>query len=165
MPLKKNIDDVSREEDFRDLDDRNIDEGWPYADEPGASSGPVDNAAYGEAGANAATDRNPGFLLDDAGADGLEEPQKDSLRPGTMGLEDSDDLEERITDAVDALGIIDMDLIDVHVDRANVTIEGEVDDAPTAHKIIRHIQSVKGVGKVTNHLRLAGVDSHIPDED
>ena len=164
MPTKKDIDDVSREEDFREYDDRNIDDGWPYADKPGAASGPVDNAAYGDSAASG-KEGNPGFLLDDAGADGLQEPLKDSLRPGTMGLEESDDLEERITDAIDALGVIDMDLIDVHVDRGNVTIEGEVDDAPTAHKIIRHIQSVNGVGKVTNHLRLAGVDSHIPNDD
>ncbi|SFB37245.1 BON domain-containing protein [Rhizobium sp. NFR07] len=165
MPLKKGIDDVSREEDFRDFDDRNIDEGWPYADQPGAASGPVDNAAYGNSGANTEKDRNPGFLLDDAGADGLEEPLKDSLRPGTMGLEDSDDLEERITDTIDGLGIIDMDLIDVHVDRGIVTVEGEVDDAPTAHQILRQVQAVKGVRKVVNHLRLVGVDGSIPDDD
>lgn len=165
MPLKKSIDDTSREEDFRDFDDRNIDEGWPYADQPGAGSGPVDNAAYGTSGANAEKDRNPGFMIDGAGADGLEEPLKDSLRPGTAGLEDADELEERITDAIDALGVIDMDLIDVHVDRGIVTIEGEVDDAPTAHQIIRHIQAVKGVRKIANHLRLVGVDSRIPDED
>lgn len=165
MPLKKDIDDTSREEDFRDFDDRNIDDGWPYADQPGAASGPVDNAAYGNSGGKTQTDRNPGFLLDQAGFDGLEEPQRDSLRPGTMGLENSDDLEEKITDAIDAIGIIDMDLIDIHVERMTVIVEGEVDDAATARKILRVAGETAGVARVINHLRLAGVDSRIPDED
>lgn len=165
MPLKKNIDDTSREEDFRDYDDRNIDDGWPYADKPGAGSGPVDNAAYGTSNSNTETDRNPGFLLDEAGFDGLEEPQRDSLRPGTVGLENSDDLEEKISDRIDALGIIDMDLIDIHVDRMTATVEGEVDDATTARRILRTVQETPGIERVVNHLRLAGVDSRIPDED
>ncbi len=165
MSPKRDINDTSREEDFRDFDDRNIDDGWPYADKPGQAAGPVDNAAYGNASPNTETSRNPGFLIDEAGFDGLEEPQRDSLRPGTEGLENWDDLEERITDAIDALGIVDMDLIDIHVDRNHITIEGQVDDAATSHRIIRATQSVSGVGRIINHLRLAGVDSRIPDED
>ncbi len=165
MSPKKDIDDISREEDFRDYDDRNIDDGWPYADKPGEASGPVDNAEYGNSNPNTETDRNPGFLVDEAGFDGLEPPQRDSLRPGTVGLEDSDDLEERITDAIDGLGIVDMDLIDIHVERNNVTIEGQVDDATTSHRIVSATQTVTGVGRITNHLRLAGVDSRIPDSD
>lgn len=165
MSPKRDIDDISREEDFRDYDDRNIDDGWPYADKPGAASGPLDNAAYGKSAPNTEKDRNPGFLVDEAGFDGLEEPQRDSLRPGTAGLEDWDDLEERITDAIDVLGIVDMDLIDIHVDRNTVTIEGQVDDAATSHRIIRATQNVAGVGRIFNHLRLAGVDSRIPDDN
>jgi len=165
MPIKKDIDDISREEDFRDYDDRNIDDGWPYADQPGAASGPVDNAAYGNSVNKNEGSRNPGFLLDEAGADGLEEPLRDSLRPGTKGLEESDDLEERVTDAIEALGIIDMDLLDVHVDRGIVTIEGEVDEATTARRIGQSIQGLAGVRKVVNHLRTIGVDSRIPDDD
>lgn len=165
MPLKKDIDDVSREEDFRDYDDRNIDDGWPYADKPGAGSGPVDNAAYGNDNPNTETKRNPGFTVDDAGFDGLEEPLKDSIRPGTLGLEDADDLEERLTDAIEALGIVAMDLLDVHVNGGTVTIEGEIDDADTSHRIVRAVQATSGVGRVVNHLRLAGVDSRIPDEE
>jgi hypothetical protein len=165
MPLKKNIDDTSREEDFRDFDDRNIDDGWPYADQPGAGSGPVDNAAYGNSDPKTETDRNPGFTLDEAGFDGSEPPQRDSLRPGTLGLENDDDLEERITDTIETLGVIDMDLIDIHVERGTATIEGEVDDAATARQILRAAQQTTGVRRVINRLRLAGVDSLIPDED
>ncbi len=165
MSPKRDIDNVSREEDFRDYDDRNIDDGWPYADKPGQAAGPIDNSAYGNESPDTETSRNPGFLVDEAGFDGLEEPQRDSLRPGTMGLENWDDLEERITDAIDTLGIVDMDLIDIHVDRNSVTIEGQVDDAATSGRIIRATQNVAGVGKIVNQLRLAGVDSRIPDDD
>jgi FtsZ-binding cell division protein ZapB len=111
------------------------------------------------------TDRNPGFTLDEAGFDGSEPPQRDSLRPGTLGLENDDDLEERITDTIETLGVIDMDLIDIHVERGTATIEGEVDDAATARQILRAAQQTTGVRRVINRLRLAGVDSLIPDED
>jgi osmotically-inducible protein OsmY len=96
---------------------------------------------------------------------GLVEGVRVSLGGGTTGLENWDDLEERVTDAIDALGIVDMDLIDIHVDRNNVTIEGQVDDAATSHDIIGATRNVAGVGRIINHLRLAGVDSRIPDED
>jgi osmotically-inducible protein OsmY len=58
-----------------------------------------------------------------------------------------------------------MDSIDVHVDGGNVTIEGVVDEADTARAIGRRIQGMAGVRKVTNNLRLAGVDTRIPDDD
>ena len=165
MTAKRGVDDISREEDFRDYDTRNIDQGWPYADQPGATSDPVENAAYGDPEANLDRERNGGFMIDEAEADGLEEAQVLSDKPGTVGLEDSDDLEERITDALDELELIEMDSIDVHVDNGNVTIEGVVDEADSARKISRTIQGMAGVRKVTNNLRLAGVDSRIPDDD
>jgi osmotically-inducible protein OsmY len=165
MTAKRSVDDISREEDFRDYDTRNIDQGWPYADQPGATADSVENGAYGDPEANFDRERNGGFLIDEADADGLEERQADSGRPGTFGLEDSDDLEERITDALDELDLVEMDSIDVHVEKGNVTIEGVVDEAESARKIGRHIQAIAGVHKVTNNLRLAGVDSRIPDDD
>ena len=52
MAVKGKIDDISREEEYRDYDTRNIDQGWPYADQAGAGSDPVENAAYGDPKAN-----------------------------------------------------------------------------------------------------------------
>lgn len=164
MP-KKDMDDISREEDFRDYEERNLDDGWPYADKPGAASAPVDNAPYGGSESDTATDQNPGFMVDEAGFDGMEPPQRDSLRPGTIGLEIADDLEERITETIDALGIIDMALIDVRVQGNTTTIEGEVDDAATGRRILAAVQTVAGVRNIRNHLRLSGVDSRIPSDD
>lgn len=165
MPAKRKTNDISREEDFRDYDDRNIDEGWPYEDADGAGARPVDNAAYGQPAANFDNERNEGYRIDTAGSDGLEEPLADGAGPATEGSEDDDDLEERITDAIDNLGLIDMAAIDVHVDDHRVTIEGEVDDARTSGRIVREVRAVPGVRMVVNNLRLGGVDSLIPDED
>ncbi|MGK6316814.1 BON domain-containing protein [Neorhizobium sp. DT-125] len=165
MPAKRKVDDISREEDFRDYDDRNIDEGWPYDDASGAGARPVDNAAYGEPAANFDSERNRGYHVDEADFDGLEERVVDSAFPGTDGLEDSDDLEERVTDAIENLDVVPMDAIDVHVDDGKVTIEGVVDDASASRKIVRQVQDIPGVRLVINHLRLSGVDSRIPDED
>lgn len=163
MPGKKKADDISREEDFRDYDDRNIDDGWPYDDAAGAR--PVDNAAYGDPKANFDAQSNPGYQVDGVESDGSEERLVDSVRPGTKGLEEADDLEERITDAIDELEMIDMASIDVHVEDGTVTLEGAVDDAATSRKIVRRIQRVAGVRELVNNLRLEGVDSHIPDDD
>lgn len=165
MPGKKKADDISREEDFRDYDDRNIDEGWPYDDDSGADGRPIDNAAYGQPAANFDSEQNRGYHVDEAGFDGLEERVADSVHPGTQGLEDADDMEERITDAIENLDLIDMDAIDVHVDGDRVTLEGVVDDATTSRKIVRTVQGVSGVRHVVNNLRLEGVDSRIPDDD
>ena len=41
-------DEFSREEDYRDFEQRDIDGGWPYDDGAGAGAKPVANAAYGE---------------------------------------------------------------------------------------------------------------------
>jgi osmotically-inducible protein OsmY len=165
MPAKKKTDDISREEDFRDYDERNIGEGWPYDDASAAGAKAVDNAAYGETPANFDGERNRGFSVDEADADGQEARLVDSIKPGTKGLEGSDDIEERITDALEELDVVEMELIDVHVDNGRVTVEGVVDDAATARKIVRTIQGVAGVRGVTNNLQLEGVDSHIPDDD
>nr|WP_285229827.1 BON domain-containing protein [Neorhizobium galegae] len=89
----------------------------------------------------------------------------DTIRPGTKGIEEADDLEERVTDAIEELDMIDMASIDVHVEDGTVTLEGAVDDAPTSRKIARRIQRVAGVRELVNNLRLEGVDSHIPDDD
>lgn len=164
MPAKRKVDDISREEDFRDYDDRNIDDGWPYEDTAGAGGRDVGNAPYGEPAANFDRERNQGYHVDQADASGLQERLANSMLPGTEGLENDDDLEERITDAVENLDIVAMEMIDVHAHGGKVTIEGVVDDAVTARKIGRQVQAVAGVRSVVNNLRLAGVDSRIPDD-
>jgi len=165
MPARKKVDDISREEDFRDYDDRNIDEGWPYDDAAGAGSRAVDNTAYGQPSANFDRDRNPGYRVEDAEADGAEQRLSDSILPETIGREILDDLEEQITDRLLDLDIVEVDSIDVHVEGDRVTLEGVVDDRSTSQKLAREVGKIGGVRLVVNNLRLAGVDSRIPDED
>jgi hypothetical protein len=165
MALKRKVDDLSREEDFRDYEARDIDEGWPYDDAAGSGARPVDNMAYGQPAANFDEERNRGYQVDEAGFDGLQERLADNIRPGTKGLEEADDLEERVTEAIDALDIAEMEAIDVHVSQGKVTIEGAVDDHSTSRRIAAAVEKVPGVRLVVNNLRLAGVDARIPDAD
>jgi BON domain len=165
MPVKKNTNGIPREADYRDYDTRNIDDGWPYADQAGAGADAVDNAAYGEPSANFDRERNKGYEVDSADANGLEEAVSDRTTPATQGLEESDDLEERVSEAIEELDIVAMETIDVRADGTTVTIEGEVDDDQTARKIVARVKRVSGVGKVVNALTLLGIDSLIPDDD
>lgn len=165
MPVKKSVNDIPREEDYRDYDTRNIDDGWPYADRAGGAADPVDNAAYGDPDANFDRERNKGFKVDSADESGLEEPVKDRATPATKGVEEIDDLEERVSDAIEQLDIVAMETIDIRADGTTVTIEGEVDDAQTARKIVAHVKRIPGVGRVVNELTLLGIDSLMPDED
>ncbi|MDO1583739.1 BON domain-containing protein [Rhizobium oryzicola] len=165
MSSKKNVNNLSREEDYRDYDTRNIDDGWPYADQAGATAGAVDNAAYGDPSANFDRERNKGFMVDSADETGLEERIKDRATPATQGLEDDDDLEERVTDAIDALDLVPLETIDIRADGTTVTLEGTIDDDDTMRRLIGHVRRMPGVSKVVNNLTLAGVDTHIPDDD
>lgn len=165
MATKHTPTDTTREEDYRDYDTRNIDEGWPYADAAGAAAKPVGNAAYGDPKANFDRERNRGFHVDGVGKDGLEEGSPDSVLPGTDGFVDSDDVEERVTEALDNLGDVPMDSIDIHAEEGIVTIEGRVDDGEQSRRITATARQIKGVRQVINNLTLAGVDTHIPTDD
>ena len=50
-----------RQEEYGDYVERDIDEGWPYSDDPGAFGSDVGNAPYGGPGANFDGPRNPGL--------------------------------------------------------------------------------------------------------
>ncbi|MCB5202067.1 BON domain-containing protein [Neorhizobium sp. T786] len=165
MAVKRKPSSTSREEDYRDYDTRNIDEGWPYADAAGAGAKPVENAAYGDPSANFDRERNRGYHVDGVDADGREDRLQDSVRPATKGLEEADDLEERVSEAIENLDDVTMDAIDLHADQGTVTIEGTVDDAALSRRIAATVEGVAGVRRVVNNLQLAGVDSHIPDDD
>ncbi|MCO5733848.1 BON domain-containing protein [Rhizobium sp. SSA_523] len=165
MATNKPVNDISREEDYRDYDTRNIDDGWPYADQAGAGAGEVENAAYGDPKANFDRERNKGYSVDNADADGLEEAVSDPRKPATVGVEESDDLEERVTNAIEQADIVAMETIDVRADGTTVTLEGEVDDQKTVQAIVATVRRVPGVGKVRNELTLLGIDTLIPDDD
>lgn len=164
MALKKSENDLSREEDFRDYEERDIDEGWPYADKAGATSKPQDNGEYGSSG-GLDSESNGGFRIDGIDADGAENRLRDRGLPETVGRENDDDLEERISDALENLEDLQMEMIDLHVDGTTVVLEGMVDDDGLIRRIVATVQRVSGVGRVVNRITAGGVDSQIPDED
>ncbi|MGE7369407.1 BON domain-containing protein [Neorhizobium sp. NPDC001467] len=164
MALKKGENELSREEDFRDYEERDIEDGWPYADKPGAGAKPAGNAEYGTS-ANFDRERNGGFRIDGIDADGQENRLRDRGLPETVGRENDDDLEERISDALENLEDLQMEMIDLHVEDTTVVLEGMVDDEALIRRIVATVQRVQGVGKVVNRITAGGVDSHIPDDD
>ncbi|MGO4436419.1 BON domain-containing protein [Rhizobium sp. RAF56] len=156
--------ELSREEDYRDYEERDIEEGWPYDDAAGERSAKKANPSYGE-GANFDSQTNKGYRVTDADESGNEERQADGLLPGTSGREEDDDLEERVMDALLQSDDTQPEQIDVRVEGSTVTLEGDVDGAEAAHRLVSLARGVKGVGRIHNNLRVLGADANIPDED
>jgi hypothetical protein len=163
MDTKKKT--LTREEDYRDYEERDIEEGWPYDDDAGAKSKAPDNRPYGGTEANFDEETNKGYTVTDVDESGQQEAQKEPLQPGTRGLEDADDLEERVMDALTDLPGVTPETIDVRAERGVVTLEGEVDDAITSRHLERRTLSVAGVQSVRNNLNIIGVDANIPDDE
>ena len=165
MPKTDDKKTLSREDDYRDYEERNLDDGWPYADASGASDGKPGNGAYGETAANFDRDRNSGFRIDGTNEDGDENRIKDSLEPDTIDRDESDELEARVTENLENIPEVDVDSVEVHADGHTVTLEGSVETIGIARKVELGALSVDGVRRVRNHLRMIGVDAHIPNED
>ena len=150
---------LSRSEDYRDFEERNIDDGWPYADTPGSSSAAPENGAYGETPANFDSGDNPGFRVDGIDRDGNQNRLKDSLRADTIDRDDSDDLEARVTENIENVPEVDIGSIEVHADGHVVTVEGSVETIGIARKVELAASSVDGVRHVRTRLQTTGVDA------
>lgn len=162
MAIKK---EVTREEDYRDYEERDLQDGWPYGDDAGASSRTSDNRPYGQTDANFDQDSSKNFTVTRTDADGQQERQPDSLMSRTRGLEISDDIEERVMDALSEVEGVSTEMIDIRSEGTVVILEGEVDDAATARSLVKVAQRVAGVTGVRNNLTIIGVDANIPDDD
>lgn len=156
--------EFSREDDYRDYDQRNIREGWPYADGAGATATPVENRGYGETGANFDRDRNEGFRIDAINADGFEPDVATPVLPTTDGREDDDQLESDIATALESHDDTILAGLDIHVDGHVVTLRGSVDTAEERRMVELKVLGVNGVSDVKNFITTLGVDSHIPDD-
>jgi len=165
MPKTDDKKTLSREEDYRDYEERNLDDGWPYADDPGASAAKPANGAYGETGANFDRDRNGGFRIDGTDEEGNENRLKDSLKADTIDRDESDDLEARVFENLENIEGLDPESIDIHADGHTVTLEGSVETIGMARKVELGALSVDGVHHIRNRMETTGVDSHIPNED
>jgi hypothetical protein len=156
---------LTREEDYRDYEERDIQEGWPYDDDAGAKSQQPGNRPYGETAANFDEETNKGYTVVDTDEGGQQERQREQLSPGTRGRENADDLEERVMDALEGFEGVSPEMIDVHAEGSTIILEGQVDDAITARHLEAKTLGISGVTDVKNNLSIIGVDANIPDDD
>ncbi len=155
----KSPQETSREEDFRDYKERDLDDGWPYPDED--DSRVKRNEAYGEVPAGLEADGNEGVEI--AANPAIQSAGGPSLSRAIAGEAIEDDaLEEEIFNRImDEQGLDDQQ-VTVTVREGVVDITGEVETRDVADRITRIAAATKGVREVRNGLVTIGVDSHIP---
>lgn len=147
--------DKDREEDYRDFEERDLGEGWPYADgEPVKKR----NAAYGENTeeldpTNFEVSRDP-FIESEGGPNLFPEEER-----GTIN---DDDIEEKIADRLSESGRWNDNQIEITVHDGIAEINGEVDTEQDSRLINQLVLATSGVRDTRNNLILLGADSHIP---
>lgn len=156
--------DLSREEDYRDFEQRDIENGWPYDDGAGAASRPVGNGAYGESGANFDRERNGGYRVTNVDANGGQKPLSSPVLPETDHRENSDQLEADVAAALEDLPDLLLNALDIHADGRVVTLRGAVDTAEERRMIELRVVAVSGVSAVRNMITTMGIDTHIPGD-
>ncbi len=161
LPDKK---DLSREEDYRDYQERDDRDGWPYSDDSGLGSDKPENRPYGTTGANFDEEPQSGLIGDEAAADGLEEDNMHSLGPLPTDRIDADQLEASITELLIQNRNIAADSIDVRAEGGVVTLDGSVETQALSRKVEALALGTSGVTEVRNRLKTIGIDSHIPGD-
>jgi len=161
--LPKYRKELSSEEDYRDFEERDLSEGWPYPDKENSGT-ESQNREYGDR-SGPDGDGNSGFRVNGVDADGNEFGVRDSLQAGSIDRDESDELEARVTEILENIPDVDIHSIDVHVDGHTVTLEGTVETLEIARKVELAALAIDGVRQVHNKMGTTGVDSHIPDED
>lgn len=155
---------TTREEDYRDYEERDLDEGWPYADRDGQPA-LKKNAAYGTSASN----------FDEIGNSGMDlstEPVAEDIHGAPLPFADAshdsiddDGLEEWISQRLEDDERIDPTSLELTVRNGVVEIEGSVDSEADRVHLIRMVRAMAGVKAVrTEGLTTRGVDSHIPSD-
>ena len=155
---------ASREEDFRDYEERDIREGWPYPDDDDARRA-GENRPYGASDASLDQVDNTGVEI---AADPAERDVDGAPLPFVDDNADTiadDDLEARIVQLLEDDARIDLAMLDLTVRDGVVHLDGAVDSDEDRRHLIGLLRRVKGVGDVRAEGLLArGVDSHIPGD-
>ncbi|WP_411034015.1 BON domain-containing protein [Shinella sp. BYT-45] len=153
---------ASREEEFRDYEQRDIRDGWPYADDEDTRRA-ARNAPYGAS--DAGLDKADGDGIAVAGdpaardVDGAPLPFADD---GGEAVAD-DDLEARIAEALEEDGRVDLDSLSFTIRDGIAVLDGAVDSEDDRRHLVALFGRVKGVREVrAGGLLTRGVDSHIP---
>lgn len=146
-----------REEDYRDYNERDISDGWPYADEEVVAK---KNEAYG-------------VEFDDEDKTSVEisdEPVIDSQGGASLFPEaaeeavEDDGIEEALYERITNTRRWDDNQLTVTVHAGVATLEGEVETEHDRQLINQIALSTPGVKETINRIILIGVDSHIPTD-
>ena len=153
--------ETSREEDYRDYEERDLDDGWPYAD---LDAGAIKrNEAYGRSPAGLESNGNPGAEIASDPAIRSEGGLAVSADIAREAIDD-DALEDAINDRLSELADIDERQIAVSVRDGVAKLTGEVDTVVASARAAQITASVPGVRAVYNLLVPIGLDSHIPGD-
>lgn len=170
-----------RQEDYESYTEHDIDEGWPYGDEPGLRDRRLGSGPYGE-DIDFDRDRNPGMHSTDeavAGsavpsdidwpgqgryADDAFGPRPRARRPlpdhrgkGPRGYARSDErIREDVCDLLTEDAQLDPSDVEVTVSGGEVTLNGTVSDRSEKHMAEDWAEQVRGVVHVQNNLRIRG---------
>lgn len=157
---RRDTGETAREEDYRDYDERDIYEGWPYADADG-DRGRKRNTAYGQPEANFDSEGNPGVEV--AGQAAIVSEGGPALSRGIAHEAiDDDALEEEIADRLSADDGIDESQITITVHGGVAELSGSVETREQQALAEQIVEAVPGVRATRNKLVLTGLDSHIP---
>lgn len=152
----------SREDDFRDYEQRDIRDGWPYSDED-VNNRTKRNVPYGRTDANPDQPDNSGMEISTDPAahdvDGAPLPFADNVEDVVA----DDDIEERLAQLLENDERVDPQSIDITIHDHIAHIEGAVDSEADRQHLVGLVRAMRGVRDVHAHGLVArGVDSHIP---
>lgn len=149
-----------REEDYRDYEDRDLKDGWPYADDVSGSPTDVANRSYGETTESFDESGNPGFeTLDETVRIGHGGP--DILRDDPEADTDDDGMEEALSNALEEHDI-DTSAVEIKIMRGVAELTGEVETAEDRRAIEALAYRIPGISKVRNELTTLAVDAALP---
>jgi hypothetical protein len=153
---------VSREEDFRDYEERDTRDGWPYPDDDDARRA-AQNLPYGSPGADLDQLENEGIAITRDPAvrevDGAPLPFVDE----TGDIIAADDLEARIMEALEDDDRVDLATLELTIRDGVAVLDGAIDSEEDRRHLIGFLRRVKGVRDVeADGLLARGVDSHLP---
>jgi len=149
-----------REEDYRDYEDRDIKDGWPYADDVSGSPTDVANRSYGETEESFDESGNPGFETSDETAQ-IGHGGPDILGDDPEADTDDDGMEEALSNALEEHEI-DTSAVEIKVTRGVVELSGEVETAEDRRAIEALAYRISGISKVRNALTTLAVDAALP---
>jgi len=160
--IDKTTKSTGREEDYRDYEERDLAEGWPYADSVPGSQVKPGNGAYGLGQENFDETDNPGF--ERAGETAIESAEGlDLFGEETEADTEDDALEETISNTLSDNGI-DMSAMDLKVRRGIALLTGAVETAQDRRRIAVAISDMPGITEVRNRLTTRAADGNIPSD-